>query len=229
LKLFLINSNEDNAFAALMNDDELIIKYAREYSTGEEKNSRVKPPDKLIECVNDVAKRCKEKSISLDSIDAVSVNAGPGSFTGIRVGLSIAKGLADALDKKIITINNFDLFYERIKDRDKNKSYLILLLAKLPEYYYAVYRNSNKEEMGFIVPEQINENFKEKLVIAGNFSHESDINVNYFEFIGNDGLINETNAMAELTKRYFNTGQLKKSDEVEALYIKDFVARKKIK
>ncbi len=212
-----------------MNDDELIIKYAREFNDSEEKNSKIKSPDKLIECVNDVSDKCKENGISLNSIDAVSVNIGPGSFTGIRVGLSIAKGLADALDKSIITINNFELYYQRIKNRDKNKSYLILLPAKFPEYYYALYRNGNKEETGFIVPEQLNEKYAEKLTIVGSFSHESDINVNYFEFISADDLTNETDAMAELSKKYFEEGQLKKTDEVEALYIKDFVARKNIK
>lgn len=212
-----------------MNDEELIIKYAREFNNTEEKNLRIKSPDKLIECVNDVSDKCKDNGISLNSIDAVSVITGPGSFTGIRVGLSIAKGLADALDKSIITINNFELYYQRIKNRDKHGSYLILLPAKLPEYYFALYRNGKKEETGFIVPEQLNEKFAEKLIIAGNFSHESDINVNYFEFIGADSLINETDAMAELSKRYFDEGQLKKTDEVEALYIKDFVARKNIK
>jgi tRNA threonylcarbamoyladenosine biosynthesis protein TsaB len=229
LKLFLIDSNEDNAFAALLNDDELLIKYAVDFSIGDEKNSRVKPPDRLIECVGYIADKSKEKGISLDFIDAVSVISGPGSFTGIRVGLAIAKGMADALNKKIITITNFELYYQRIKNRNDSKNYLILLPSKLPEYYYALYRNGNVKETGFIIPEQINEKFKEKLIIAGNFSHESDVNVNYFELIGADGLLNETYTMAELSKRYFNGGQLKNSDEVEALYIKDFVARKTIK
>lgn len=46
--------------------------------------------------------------IELDSVDAIAVSAGPGSFTGLRIGSATAKGLGFALDKKLIHIPTVD-------------------------------------------------------------------------------------------------------------------------
>ena len=50
-----------------------------------------------------------ESGHSLSTIEAVAVTAGPGSYTGLRVGLSSAKGLCYALNKPLIMINTLEL------------------------------------------------------------------------------------------------------------------------
>ncbi len=52
-----------------------------------------------------IVKLLKEHDYSLPDIDAVSVTIGPGSYTGLRVGLASAKGICYALDKPLITMN----------------------------------------------------------------------------------------------------------------------------
>lgn len=51
---------------------------------------------------------CKEASLPLSAIDAVAVSNGPGSYTGLRVGLASAKGIAYALQKPLITVNTLE-------------------------------------------------------------------------------------------------------------------------
>ena len=47
-------------------------------------------------------------SLSFKDLDAICISAGPGSFTGLRVGMSYAKGIAMALDIPIVPVSTFD-------------------------------------------------------------------------------------------------------------------------
>lgn len=51
----------------------------------------------------------KEKDLQPRDLDAVAISAGPGSYTGLRVGMSAAKGLCYALDIPLITINTLEI------------------------------------------------------------------------------------------------------------------------
>ena len=55
----------------------------------------------------------KEVKLSINDIDLFAVNIGPGSFTGLRVGVSIAKGLGFSDNKKYLTFTSFDYINEK--------------------------------------------------------------------------------------------------------------------
>ena len=54
----------------------------------------------------------KEAELNFEDLDAICISAGPGSFTGLRVGMSYAKGIAMALDIPIIPVSTFDSIVE---------------------------------------------------------------------------------------------------------------------
>jgi len=59
----------------------------------------------------------KSTGIARSQIDAISVTAGPGSYTGLRVGMATAKGLAYALNKPLILKNTLEVMaYAAIQD-----------------------------------------------------------------------------------------------------------------
>lgn len=66
----------------------------------------------------------KKSNISLNSIDRIFVVNGPGSFTGIRIGVTIAKTIAWSLNKKIIPLSSL----EYMATSETNKKYLIPMI-----------------------------------------------------------------------------------------------------
>ena len=69
----------------------------------------------------------KKLSLKFSDLDAIAISMGPGSFTGLRVALSYAKGLAIALDIPIIPISTFDvILFPHMKDIKDNPITIII-------------------------------------------------------------------------------------------------------
>lgn len=118
----------------------------------------------------------KQQSMRLD---AVSVSKGPGSYTGLRIGLSLAKGLAFGLDIPLITISTLMIMAVRgiFSDNDFQGEELIIpmLDAGRMEVYAAVLNsalNIEQEERALILNEDSFSEFKEhkKILFVGDGS-----------------------------------------------------------
>lgn len=98
-----------------------------------------------------IKKMLAQASISLNKIDAVAVTNGPGSYTGLRVGLSSAKGFCYALNKPLITIGSLPaLAYASILDKKEGwpegTLFCPMIDARRMEVYSAIY-NRDMEEL----------------------------------------------------------------------------------
>ncbi|CAL65190.1 tRNA (adenosine(37)-N6)-threonylcarbamoyltransferase complex dimerization subunit type 1 TsaB [Christiangramia forsetii] len=79
----------------------------------------------------------KETGLKVDDLDAIAVSKGPGSYTGLRIGVSAAKGLCFSLDIPLISVPTLDLLAYKLKDRDG--IFVSMLDARRMEVYSAVY------------------------------------------------------------------------------------------
>ena len=61
-----------------------------------------------VELMPYIVRACEQQGVAPSALQAVAVSLGPGSFTGLRVGLSVAKGLALALDIPVLGIPTLD-------------------------------------------------------------------------------------------------------------------------
>lgn len=89
--------------------------------------------EKLQTLIQDVMKKA---GASPWDIDAVAVSVGPGSFTGLRIGLSTAKGLCFSLEKPLLAIPTFEVIAAAAARRYNSfERFLIALDAKQSEFY----------------------------------------------------------------------------------------------
>jgi tRNA threonylcarbamoyladenosine biosynthesis protein TsaB len=87
-------------------------------------------------------------SIDIKNLNAIGVTSGPGSYTGIRVGLATAKGLCYALKIPLITYNSLELMAISTTNlaKDNTAFYCPMIDARRMEVYTAIY-NYDIEEM----------------------------------------------------------------------------------
>lgn len=85
--------------------------------------------------------------LKIKQLDVFCVCAGPGSYTGLRVGLSIAKGMAFALNKKIICFSRLQLIAQSFLQEGSGASSIgVLQQARKGEYFWAVFDSDGKEK-----------------------------------------------------------------------------------
>ena len=97
MKILALDSSGLVASVAIVSDDDLIGEYTVNYKKTHSQT--------LLPMLDEVAKMVE---LDLSTIDVIAVSAGPGSFTGLRIGSATAKGLALALNKEIVSVPTVD-------------------------------------------------------------------------------------------------------------------------
>ena len=113
---------------ALTDGDQLIASYQlmRGYSHAE------KLPGAIEKVLSDA-------TLTPDTIEGIAVSIGPGSFTGLRIGLGVAKGMALALDKPIVAVPTLDVLVGALPL--DLKQVCASLYARKGEVYLACYHD----------------------------------------------------------------------------------------
>lgn len=99
-----------------------------------------------------------EYEVLLDDLDAISVTNGPGSYTGLRVGLASAKGLCFALNKPLMLLNTLDVMAlasieefgiqtSNIKHQTPNLLFCPMIDARRMEVFTALYDKDLKSKL----------------------------------------------------------------------------------
>ena len=97
MKILALDSSGLTASVAVIEDENLMGEYTMNYKKTHSQT--------LLPMLDELAKMIE---LDLQSIDAIAVAGGPGSFTGLRIGTATAKGLGLALDKPIVHVPTVD-------------------------------------------------------------------------------------------------------------------------
>lgn len=134
--LFLIETSSINCSIAICDENKILA-----FEEKQEINIHASAITLFIEEV------LKKANKTLKDIDAIAVGKGPGSYTGLRIGVSTAKGLCYALEKPLIACNSLKTLFEQAKTihQDTSLIYCPLLDARRMEVYTCMYNFDGNE------------------------------------------------------------------------------------
>lgn len=187
----------------------------------------------LSEYVQNMLKYARSREIKLD---AIAVSIGPGSYTGLRIGLSEAKGLAFGLDLPLIGVNTLQLltvstmFNHFIEEDDV--LYVPMIDARRMEVYTAVYNPALEavmEPQAMILDEHSFEDLLQQghtLVLMGNGSDKARTVLTHERVRFIEGVKPVAVDMLALAERAWREHQFIDVAYSTPLYIKEFQATK---
>jgi tRNA threonylcarbamoyladenosine biosynthesis protein TsaB len=176
--------------------------------------------------INKLLSNC---NIKPKDLSAIAVSKGPGSYTGLRIGVSTAKGLCYALNIPLISVDTLDAFALQINSKD---GFIIPLLdARRMEVYSSVYDNQHNK---------VRKTDAEILDIS---SFKDFLKSNKVYFLGNannktNGIIKSDNAVfvdnkfpsaievGIIASQKFKINDFENVGEFEPFYLKDFIGTK---
>jgi tRNA threonylcarbamoyladenosine biosynthesis protein TsaB len=128
--------------------------------------------EKLIPVIDDLF---RSNDFQKNDLDCIAVSMGPGSFTGLRIGLTVAKGMAFSLGLPIVPVPTFEsLAYEIISYLPINTNFCIINNANREECYCAEFSYSSNglkiiRDVSLISKSDIEEYITGKDLIFGNY------------------------------------------------------------
>lgn len=221
-----IETGTDVCSVALANDGELMA--LRESDEGRDHARKVAVfVDELL---------C-ETGVQPDDLDAVAVGMGPGSYTGLRIGVSFAKGMCYALNIPLLAVGSLDALMEvaredfdagiiDLEDDEWQSAYLCPMVdARRMEVYTQVF-NAKCEPLSQVSAEVVDgESFAEwrakgRMVIFGNGAAKCREILPDVEYVN---VTPSARGLARLAHQRFVEGKTEDIAYFEPFYLKDFV------
>ena len=119
-----------------------------------------------------VEKTLNEANVSVKDVDLFAIANGPGSFTGVRIGIASVKGMADAIGKKCVAVSTLEAIAEPLKNEDCIAC--AVMDARCNQVYTAIFENGKRlcEDKAVLIDELGNEfeNYNKKIVFIGDGS-----------------------------------------------------------
>ena len=130
MKLLALDSSGIVASVALVEDDVLLAEYTVNYKKTHSQT--------LLPMLDEIVKMTE---MDLGTIDAIAVAAGPGSFTGLRIGSATAKGLGLALEKPLVAVPTLEALAYNLFDA--GELVCPIMDARRQQVYTGIYRFEN--------------------------------------------------------------------------------------
>ncbi len=173
----------------------------------------------------------KKAGITLQQLDAICVSMGPGSYTGLRVGVSTAKGLCYTLKKPLIAINTLQSMAQVFINQNPNYTGLIcpMIDARRMEVFAACY-NTNLQEIAATQAVIVDENsfadilLKDTVAFIGNGAAKCQTTLTHANAQFYTTIKCSASGLGQLAYSKFTQNAFEDVAYFEPFYLKDFVA-----
>lgn len=186
--------------------------------------------EKLHEFIKEIISKA---GLSFSNLDAIAVSKGPGSYTGLRIGVSAAKGLCFALNIPLISVNTLQSL--ALTTSTPSESFVIPLLdARRMEVYSAVFKNNIliKNVAAEIITENSFSEFlnKSDVYFLGDGAEKCKEIIIHKNANFIDNKFPSANEMSKLSFEKYKKNDIEDVAYFEPFYLKDFivVASKKL-
>jgi len=172
----------------------------------------------------------KDAKIKINEVDAFAVSMGPGSYTGLRIGVSTIKGLCYSLEKPLISINTLEILSKSALNHINNYNDFFIcpmIDARRMEVFTKMLDNDfnevEKDKALILDDKSFNDICGGKLIYFfgdGSNKFQKITNNKNFHFI--DNIISSSKHMGELANIKYENNQFENLTTFEPFYIKDF-------
>ncbi len=171
----------------------------------------------------------KEANLKPQELDAIAVSKGPGSYTGLRIGVSAAKGLCFSLDKPLISIDTLEALSHQVEI--ENGSIVPMLDARRMEVYAAVYDKDHQQIRAIeaqILDEHSFETFLDagKVFFIGSGVEKTKQILTHANAVFIENKLPSAKEMAKLADAKYKKSDIENVAYFEPFYLKDFIGTK---
>ena len=219
--ILALETSTKNCSVALFNGNEII-------GLQEQNSEAYVHSEKLTLFIEKVIEKA---NLSLGDIQAIAISKGPGSYTGLRIGTSTAKGLCYALGLPLISISTLKAMAYTIANNESADFYCPMIDARRMEVFSGVYDVENNEIRGVnadIVNEKTYIDFLgSKVLFFGDGALKCKRIINHKNAKFLQGIYPSANNLGKLANDKFRNNNFEDIAYFEPYYLKDFVAGNK--
>ncbi|WP_445955263.1 tRNA (adenosine(37)-N6)-threonylcarbamoyltransferase complex dimerization subunit type 1 TsaB [Yeosuana sp.] len=176
-----------------------------------------------------IDKVIKEAGIDIHELDAIAISKGPGSYTGLRIGVSAAKGLCFALDKPLISVSTLEALSHQVTCTE---GFIVPMLdARRMEVYSGVFDfkyNQIRETEAQILNESSFNTYLEQgnVFFIGNGVEKTKTLISHRNAVFIEDKLPSSKEMSSLAYNKYKINNFEDVAYFEPYYLKDFVALK---
>jgi len=176
----------------------------------------------------------KKAGVALKQLNAVAVSSGPGSYTGLRIGASTAKGLCYALNLPLIAVSSLDLMAFHVSQKNVGDALLCPMIDARRMEVYCEVTDPKLERILPVEAKIIDEHSfgdllkKKKMIFFGDGAAKCAALIRGENAIFLEGIFPSAIDLGYLASRKFKHNEAENLVQFEPFYLKDFVAKKAV-